>query len=156
MDINLLMDRIKKIVEDAVSSLGYNLWGIEYLGSERRSILRVYIDSPKGVSISDCVEVSKHLDVILDVEDPIPGSYTLEVSSPGVDRRFFYPEQLEEYIGKNFSINLKELKENRKKWKGKLKSIAPHKKEIVLETEEGDIKFHWDEIDKIKLIFGGF
>lgn len=156
MDSNFVLEKIKTIVEEVVLSLGYNLWGIEYIGSERRSILRVYIDSPRGVSISDCAEVSRHLDVILDMEDPIPGSYTLEVSSPGLDRIFFYPEQLGGYVGKNFTIKLKEAKDGRKNWKGKLKSVALDKGEVVFETEEGEIMFNWDEIDKLKLMFGGF
>ncbi len=90
MEFEDIKEKLNKIVKDAVLSLGYDLWGMEFLGSFRGGgILRVYIDSPSGISISDCTNVSRHLDVILDIEDPIPGSYTLEVSSPGLDRSFF-------------------------------------------------------------------
>ncbi|GAB6888292.1 ribosome maturation factor RimP [Desulfothermus okinawensis JCM 13304] len=154
MEFEDIKEKLNKIVKDAVLSLGYDLWGMEFLGSFRGGgILRVYIDSPSGISISDCTNVSRHLDVILDIEDPIPGSYTLEVSSPGLDRSFFEINQLRDYTGQVVAVKSKIPIENRKKWKGRLKSADPHRGEVVIDVDGEDLSISWEEIEKIKLVY---
>jgi len=154
MEFEDIKEKLRKIVTDAVLTLGYDLWGMEFLGSIRGGgILRVYIDSPSGISISDCSQVSKHLDVILDIEDLIPGSYTLEVSSPGLERTFFDIHQLKDYLGKMVSVKSKIPIESRKKWKGILKSADPANKVVVIEIEGEEFSIPWEDIEKIKLIY---
>jgi ribosome maturation factor RimP len=136
-----------------VDSLGYELWGIEFSGSERGGILRIYIDSPSGISISDCTEVSKHLDVLLDVEDPIAGSYIMEVSSPGLERKFFSIKQLEKYIGKEMSMKLKIPIEERKKWRGCLRHVNIPDNELTFEIDGEEKIFQWQHIESIKLLY---
>jgi ribosome maturation factor RimP len=77
-----LRDQFVSIVE----SMGYEFVDCEFHSAGRHSALRIYINSPKGITLTDCSEVSKQVSAILDVEDPIPGHYSLEVSSPGLDR----------------------------------------------------------------------
>ena len=77
------------MLEPTVGMLGYELWGLELLSPNRRPTLRLYIDKGDGVTVDDCASVSRHISGVLDVEDPFVGEYTLEVSSPGIDRLLF-------------------------------------------------------------------
>ena len=81
------------MLEPTVEMLGFALWGLELLSPNRRPTLRVYIDRQQGVTVDDCATVSRHISAILDVEDPFVGEFTLEVSSPGIDRLLFKKEQ---------------------------------------------------------------
>ncbi len=153
MDMEVLHRRLEEIVRPVVESLGFELWGLEFLSPGRGGILRVFIESPRGISISDCKEVSKHLDVVLDVEDPIPGSYTLEVSSPGLERNFFYIHQLLPYLGKRVAFKTHLAVEGRKKWKGKLVHVDKEKEEILVEVGEEERTFSWNELKDIKLMY---
>ncbi len=89
-----------------VEALGHSLWGIEYVHAGKHSVLRVYIDNEKGIFIDDCADVSRQVSAVLDVEDPISTEYTLEVSSPGVDRPLFNAEQYAAYIGETVKVQL--------------------------------------------------
>lgn len=92
-------DEIYDLLAPAVEALGYELWGIEMLGSGKHVTLRIFIDRDEGITVDDCAIVSRQVSSELDVADPIPGEYTLEVSSPGWDRPLFFPEQYGRYIG---------------------------------------------------------
>src|SRR5210317_906283 len=81
--------QIAELLESSVAALGFELWGVEYLSQGRHSTLRVYIDAEDGITVDDCARVSEQVGSVLDVEDPINGEYTLEVSSPGMDRLLF-------------------------------------------------------------------
>ncbi|MFT6123898.1 MAG: ribosome maturation factor RimP [Shewanella sp.] len=89
-----------------VEALGFKLWGIEYIQAGRHSILRVFIDHENGINIEDCAEASRQVSAVMDVEDPISTEYTLEVSSPGVDRPLFTAEQYRAYIGEETKVQL--------------------------------------------------
>ena len=90
---------LTQLLRPTVESMGYSLWGIELISPGRRPTVRLYIEAESGVTVDDCAQVSHQVSGILDVEDPISGEYTLEVSSPGVDRLLFHPEQYPPYIG---------------------------------------------------------
>lgn len=89
-----------------VEALGHKLWGLEYIQAGKHSILRLYIDNEKGIFIEDCAEASRQVSAVMDVEDPISTEYTLEVSSPGVDRPLFTAEQYQAYIGETVKVQL--------------------------------------------------
>ena len=95
------------MLQPVVESLGYEFWGLEYIQG-RGATLRIFIDrdSDEGVSVDDCALVSHQVSGVLDVEDPIPGEYNLEVSSPGMDRPLFTLEQWGRYIGEDIQIRL--------------------------------------------------
>ncbi len=82
-----LESKLEQMLIAPVEALGHSLWGIEYVHAGKHSVLRVYIDNEKGIFIDDCADVSRQVGAVLDVEDPISTEYTLEVSSPGVDRQ---------------------------------------------------------------------
>ncbi|MCF1427295.1 MAG: ribosome maturation factor RimP [Shewanella sp.] len=101
-----LENRLSEMLKGPVESLGYQLWGVEYLQAGKHSTLRIYIDSESGINIEDCAETSRQVSAVLDVEDPISHEYTLEVSSPGVDRPLFNAQQYARYIGEKSKVQL--------------------------------------------------
>ena len=102
--------RIEDLLRPTVEALGFELWGLEYRAQGRRTLLRLYIDSESGVTVDDCAAVSHHISGVLDVEDPISGEYTLEVSSPGVDRLLFRLEHYPPYVGEWIELRLRTSK----------------------------------------------
>ncbi|MEC4726367.1 ribosome maturation factor RimP [Shewanella sp. D64] len=98
--------KLEEILKSPVEALGHTLWGLEYIQAGKHSILRVYIDNEKGIFIEDCAEVSRQVSAVLDVEDPISTEYTLEVSSPGVDRPLFSAVQYTAYIDETVKVQL--------------------------------------------------
>ncbi|MGS0680570.1 ribosome maturation factor RimP [Shewanella sp. 125m-7] len=98
--------KLVEMLKAPVEALGHKLWGLEYIQAGKHSILRLYIDNEKGIFIEDCAEASRQVSAVMDVEDPISSEYTLEVSSPGVDRPLFTAEQYQAYIGETVKVQL--------------------------------------------------
>ena len=98
---------LQTLIEPAIVALGYELVGTEYLPQGKHSLLRIYIDTPDGITIEDCERVSHQVSGLLDVEDSIPGQYTLEVSSPGLDRLLFKREHFDRFAGQQVRVRLK-------------------------------------------------
>ena len=113
---------IQSLIEPVIQSLGYRVWGVDYLPSQRGR-LRVFIDKEGGINVDDCAAVSRQISSVLDVEDPIIGEYTLEVSSPGMDCTLFTTEQYQLFIGSMVSIRLRIPLDGRKNYKGILTDI---------------------------------
>jgi ribosome maturation factor RimP len=133
-----------------VQALGFDLWGIEFLSQGKHSTLRVYIDSENGISVDDCAAVSHQASGILDVEDPIAGNYTLEVSSPGMDRPLFTLEQFEAYAGSHIQVRLRVAFEGRRKFKGVLNGIEGDEVLVVVDNEEYMLPIEY--IDRANII----
>jgi ribosome maturation factor RimP len=93
-------NRLNDLIGPAVEGLGYEFVGAEYMPRRRQSLLRVYIDNEAGISLDDCARVSDQLSGLLDVEDPIAGSYSLEVSSPGLGHARRWAAQLQRHTGR--------------------------------------------------------
>ena len=116
---------LTRLARRVVEPMGYELVGVEYLGrGGERAILRVYIDQESGITLDDCAAVSDQLSGVLDVEDPIPGHYSLEVSSPGLDRPLVYPEHFERFRGQRARVRLAEKIEGRRNLEGILEGCA--------------------------------
>jgi ribosome maturation factor RimP len=132
--------------------MGLELWGVDYFPGPggKKSIVRIYIDSDQGVGIAQCAELSRNLSVVFDVEDIVPGSYTLEVSSPGLDRKFFSPSQMMRFTGQKIRISLKEALQGRKKFSGSLERVEDSKIVVRSDSDE-EWNFDWDKIDKANL-----
>ena len=143
-------EAIRKIVEPVVAALGFQLWGIEYLGQGRHTLLRVYLDKAGGINIEDCAEASRHISSILDVEDPISSEYTLEVSSPGLDRTLFTLEQMKAYVGSSVKLRLTENFEGRRNYAGVLKEVV--KDEVVLIADGNELVFPYERIEKANVV----
>ncbi|MFZ5756850.1 MAG: ribosome maturation factor RimP [Pseudomonadota bacterium] len=126
---------LKTLLEPAATALGFELWGVEYLVRGRHRLLRVYIDGPEGVTVDDCASVSHQVSGILDVEDPIPGEYTLEVSSPGLDRVLFEPSQYARYTGGLLLVRTQAAIGGRRRFRGRLKDVS--ESGFVLQLDDG-------------------
>ena len=107
------LEQLQDILTPVIEALGYECWGIEYISQGRHSVLRVYIDHENGILIEDCETVSRQLSAVMDVEDPISSEYTLEVSSPGMDRPLFTLEQFAAFVGEQVKIRLLQRWQNR-------------------------------------------
>lgn len=116
-------EQIEALLAPAVAAQGCELWGLEYMSQGRRSRLRVYIDKADGVTVEDCEKVSREVSDLLDVEDLIPAAYTLEVSSPGMDRILFKPEQYQANLGAVVDVRLNYPFEGRKHIVGVLAAV---------------------------------
>jgi ribosome maturation factor RimP len=103
-----ITSRIATIAEQAAAPAGIEIVEVELKGSGRSYLLRIYIDKPEGVTHADCEFVSREVGAILDAEDPIPGSYELEVSSPGVERKLGKWQDWQRFAGKKVKVVLKE------------------------------------------------
>jgi ribosome maturation factor RimP len=146
--------RLRDLVEPIARDMGLTLWGIEHGAAGKRRLIRIYIDSERGVGVDQCAELSRHLGLVLDVEDVVPGSYVLEVSSPGLERPFFDPSQLEGYVGRELSIQLGEPLQGRKNWRGELRSV--HGPVLRLLADGQEVEFAWEHIRKARLVCTDF
>ena len=98
------IEYIKEVLEKDIERLGCRIWGLELFGRRSNQTLRVYIDKDQGISVEDCEIVSKHVSKVLDTEIDFSENYMLEVSSPGLDRKFFYKEQYKEFINESIKV----------------------------------------------------
>jgi ribosome maturation factor RimP len=114
------LEKIQEIAERVVASEGMTLVDVELKGGRSNALLRVYIDKPAGVSHADCQLVSEQLSTILDVEDLFSDSYTLEVSSPGLDRKLVKPHDYEYFVGRVARLVLREPVDGEKVYEGRL------------------------------------
>ncbi len=142
--------QLEALIEPIVTSLNYCLWGIEFISRGRNSLLRIYIDSENGINLDDCEKVSRQVSAVMDVEDPISDEYTLEVSSPGLDRPLFRLEQYEIMSGHMVSVRLRVPFEGRKKYRGILKGIEDQ--DVVLEADGHELLLPIESIEKAQVI----
>ena len=141
--------QIAGMVQATVAALGYVLWGVEHVAQGRHSVVRVYIDSPAGITVDDCAVVSEQVSSIRDVEDPITGEYTLEVSSPGMDRLLFNLEQFSGYVGETVDLRLRSAFEGRRKFKGILKGIEGE--DVVIQIDDHEFLLPYGAIEKARV-----
>ena len=141
--------QITDMLRTTVEALGYDLWGIEYLSQGRHSVLRVYIDAENGIAVEDCAKVSEQVGSVLDVEDPITGEYTLEVSSPGMDRVLFTLAQYENYVGETLDLRLRSPYEGRRKYKGTLKGIEGE--DVVVQVDDHEFLLPHGTIERARV-----
>ena len=142
---------IGDMLEPGIRSLGYELVGVEFqTGGKGGGLLRIYIDSEKGISAEDCQKVSYQVSGLLDVEDPIPGHYTLEVSSPGLDRLLFRAEDFDRFAGQLVKLRLAYPVEGQRKFKGRL--VGMRGENVVIEGDEMEISLPFDQIEQARLV----
>lgn len=143
--------QLEEMIGPVVVAMGYELWGVEHLSQGKHTVLKIYIDKEEGIDVEDCAAVSRQVSSLLDVEEPISGKYTLEVSSPGMDRRLFTLAQFEAFRGSQVRMNLRRSFEGRRKYKGLL--IGVEGDEVVLRTqEEEEILFPFEDIDRAYVV----
>jgi ribosome maturation factor RimP len=153
-----IISKIAAIAEQAAAPAGIEIVEVELKGSGRSYLLRIYIDKPEGVSHADCELVSREVGAALDVEDPIPGTYELEVSSPGVERKLGKWQDWQRFAGKKVKVVLKDpvpLPEGAtelKHFDGVISRAEDHTVTVEL-TGGRNVTFPVDQVDRANLKF---
>jgi ribosome maturation factor RimP len=155
---------IANLLTPTIQSLGLELLGVEYLPSPGGAVLRLYIDVPAGaqgddgaprmVGIEDCESVSREVSAQLDVEDPISGHYTLEVSSPGVDRPLFTPAQFARFLGEEAKVVLQLPMDGRRRFQGRIAAVEGERIDFDVDAKPAPqrVSVTFDNIEKARLV----
>jgi ribosome maturation factor RimP len=147
-----VVQKIEEIANRVAASEGLEIVEVELKGGGKNQFLRISIDKPDGVTHADCELVSHQVGTILDVEDIVPGHYTLEVSSPGVERKLIKPENYERFQGKKAKVFLKEPIDGQRHWEGTLSGFDNGI--ISLDAGAGKIvQFRFEQVDRANLKF---
>ncbi|MEL6870389.1 MAG: ribosome maturation factor RimP [Pseudomonadota bacterium] len=146
----MITDTLETLLEPEVVRLGYELVDVEYQSAGGSSVLRVFIDGPDGISVDDCAIVSDGVSGILDVEDPIPGEYNLEISSPGLDRPLKRPEHYEKYAGELIKVKMLKGFVGRKRLKGVLTSLVDGT--VALDVDGKPVEVPLNQIESARLV----
>ncbi len=142
---------IEAVIAPVVVGLGCEFIGLEYLSQGKNSILRLYIDSPGGVSIEQCSKISRQISSVLEVESQlVRGEYTLEVSSPGVDRKLFTLEQFPAFIGRKVRVALVAAQSGQRNFEGIL--IAVKDQQVSLEVNGSAINLDFADIAQANIV----
>ena len=131
----MLRDTLAELVRPIVEGLGYELWDLEYLPGRGDGLLRIFIDVAAGVGLDDCERVSKAVSAVLDEVDPVPGHYTLEVSSPGLERTLRSAGQFARFVGENVYVELTQPLDGRRRYKGPLLAAGGETVEIEVDGQ---------------------
>ncbi len=138
-----------KLLEPAVAGMGYELVDLVY-NPGRNGLLRVFVDSQQGVTLDDCESVSRQLSAFLDVEDPIPDHYTLEISSPDINRVLRTRRHFEQFAGERVKVSTKSLIDGRKRFIGRL--VGLDGENVVLKLGDSEVRLPLVGIDKARLV----
>ena len=145
-------DRVKRLIQEVVEGQGYELVDVEFRGAGKNSLLRIFIDTPAGVTHGDCELVSEQVGTVLDVEELIPFSYTLEVSSPGLDRKLVKESDYTRFEGKLARIQTRIPLNQQKVFRGRLQGVQDGK--IRLELPKGNVlDIPLDVVEEARLEF---
>ncbi len=145
--------QLEALIAPVVESLGFQLWGLEFRSQGKQSMLRIYIDAlekDQGIQLEDCEKVSRQVSGVLDVEDPITEEYTLEVSSPGVDRLLFTLEQYVAWAGAEVNLRLRVPFEGRRRFRGIVRGVEDQ--DVILIVDDHEFLFPIESIDKAQVI----
>jgi ribosome maturation factor RimP len=145
----LTNQKIERSLLPGAQALGVELVAVEMAGGDQ-TILRVYIDKEGGISVEDCAKASRQFSAILDVEDPISSRYTLEVSSPGLDRPLARPKHFQAVVGEEVKVRMASLAAGRKRFKGELKSASDES--IIVDVDGTELELAYADMDKARLV----
>jgi len=145
------MGRIEQIVTPSIEAMGFEVVRVRVTGGER-PILQIMAErvDRAPMTVEDCADLSRSISAVLDVEDPITGAYTLEISSPGIDRPLTRPSDFTRFAGFEARMETRVAVDGRKRFKGILKGLENDL--VVLETEEGAARIPLDAVQKAKLV----
>lgn len=148
-----LEEKIADIVRPAVNDLGYALYMVRVAGEDRGKIVQIMAENPETglLGIDDCTKISRSVSMLMDVEDPISGAYTLEVSSPGIDRYLVEKRHFEAYKGFEVKIETKEPNDmGQKRFRGRIRNV--NEGAVILDTQQGDVEISLESMHKAKLV----
>ena len=149
----LVEAKISQIIEDAVNELGFSLVRVQFLGGQAgRNQLQIMTEprEDREMTVEDCQMLSRHISVLLDVDDPIASAYVLEVSSPGIDRPLTRIEDFNRFNGELAKITLRRMIDGRRRFQGRLKGLTTNQK-VGIETSFGRFEFDFNEIESARI-----
>jgi len=149
-EMKLRSVKLTNLLQPLVEDLGYEFVGLDFGSDPKNPALVIYIDSESGVMVEDCEKVSREVAALLDVEDPIPGHYNLEVSSPGLDRPLFTPEQYQRFAGEEARFSLFAPVEGRRKFKGTILGVEDGRVKLLMDGSE--VALELSDIAKARLV----
>ena len=142
---------LTELLAPVVADLGLECLGVEYSPSHGNSLVRVYIDAPdRAVTVDDCEAASRQISATLDVNDPVQGRYTLEVSSPGLDRPLFTPEQFARFVGQSTKLEVNLPINGRRRFQGPIRAVEGST--IVLDQDGTEVRIAHENVHKAKLV----
>ena len=142
--------KLNDLIKPAIEKMGYELTDIEVKTQGREQLISIFIDNLTGINIEDCETVSRQISLLLDVENPISGKYTLEVSSPGLDRKLTKLNHFKRFIGNELRIKLLRSMDGRRNFRGKL--LAANKESIKVQVDDQLYKLPIDMIEIARLV----
>jgi ribosome maturation factor RimP len=150
MNKGLIIDRVREIAKQAAAETGIELVQVEMAGTSRDSVVRIYIDKQGGVTLDDCSMVSQKVEVVLDVEDLIPGRYVLEVSSPGIERQLYSLADFSRFAGQLVKVKTAVEIEGQKVFVGPITSVDDEVIAIEDRTK-GPVSIRYSDVEKANL-----
>ncbi|MFT4582252.1 MAG: ribosome maturation factor RimP [Gammaproteobacteria bacterium] len=144
-----ILDALTTLLEPTVSGLGYELLGVERQSTAGGTLIRLYIDSDEGVVVDDCAIVSRQVGDVLEVEEAVSGAYTLEVSSPGLDRPLFTPAQYRVFVGSHVKVRLRTIVNGRRRLAGLLAAVTDEY--LTISIGEDDIDVPYNVVERARL-----
>ena len=142
-------DYIEELIRKDIQTLGCSIWGIELVGSSSNNILRVFIDKNEGVTLKDCEKVSRHISKVIEADEIYSKNLSLEVSSPGIERKFFNQDQYSNYLGCLIKVRFKNKQNEYKTAKGNLLKV--YEDCLVINTEKEELSINFKDIEKANL-----
>lgn len=146
-------EEVAELLQPTIEGLGYELSDLEVRLGGKSGVVRVFIDSPGGIGLEDCEKVSLAVSALLDVEDPIPGHYDLEVSSPGLNRKLTKIEHFQRFTGETVKVELRFPLEGRKRFRGRLAAVEDE--DIVVDVDGESYRLPMASIDTARLVWSG-
>ena len=143
-------DELARLLEPTVERLGYELADLEVRLGSKGGLVRIFIDKPEGIDLDDCEKVSLAVSALLDVEDPVPGNYNLEVSSPGLDRKLTKVEHFQRFEGETVKVQMRFPIEGRRRFRGTL--VSSDDENIVVEVDGESHSLPLKTIDTARLV----
>lgn len=143
-------DELRRLLEPTIENMGYELIDLELHFGGKSGVLRIFIDHPDGIGLDDCEKVSRVISALLDVEDPLPGHYNLEVSSPGLDRKLTKVSHFQRFAGETVKVKMRFPVSGRKRFRGTL--VSSDNKNIVVEVDGEPHTLPMATIDSARLV----
>lgn len=141
---------LARILEPTIEGLGYEMTDLEVKLGGKGGVVRIFIDHAEGIGLADCEKVSMAVSALLDVEDPLPGQYNLEVSSPGLDRKLTKVEHFQRFEGETLKVSMRFPIEGRKRFRGTL--VSSDEENIVIEVDGESYSLPMATIDTARLV----
>lgn len=151
MDKLSVTEKVNEIAEKAAAENNLELVRAEVVGSAKQPIVRIFIDKPEGITHDDCSKVSRKVGAILDEKDFISSDYTLEVSSPGLERELYSLKDFEKFVGYLAKVKTRISIDGQRNFRGRIKTVENNKEIVFDDKTNGEVRFSFETVAKANL-----